>query len=744
LKTLIIRHQFIGKGSRVKNKMVLTEQAYSGQSEWRLTRFALGIWFFVAMTSCSNTAMHEQTSSVDNSTPPTQLQQLSSGRGHEASGMISNQLDEPGQTKDVALKEIYQGTGTFINSGAIGDSTEPGDGDVTLNFQDSPITEVVKTILGDILGENYALSADVSGVVSMRTTRAIPRDALVSVLDNLLRMNGAAVIKNDNYYEVVSIQDSGLGGLSPGLKLSSDKGYQIQIVPLRFIGAKAMAEMLEPVKSGKATVMVDEFRNILTIAGSQSELFSLRDTITIFDVNQLSGMSVGLFRVQNVEAATIVTELEAIFGDSSDGPLAGMVRFTVIERLNALMVISPQEKYLGAAETWIRRLDQSENPHGTNMYVYYVQNGDAEHLADLLTQLFEGRRRSAMANAQREEATAQPLATSAEGGADAGAGGDKRVSSTEIGDASIIPDIENNALLILATAADYAEVEKAVQKLDVPPMQVLVEASIVEVTLSDELEYGLQWFFSGSPGKYDGAGGLNIPASGDVSSLAGVLADPVNFTYRVFDAAGTRAVLNAIAGDARIDVLSSPTLMVLDNKTATIRVGDQVPIRTEESTNTSSSTVDDDGNFGNNVTSRIQYRDTGVTLEVTPRVNAGGMVIMEVTQRVDDVDETTTSGIDSPTILQREITTSVAVQSGETIVLGGLIREDKEVADSGVPFLKDIPGLGVLFRNERIAKSKTELVVMITPSAIANPTEARRVTEEYKSKLGGVDMSMKR
>lgn len=724
----------------MKNKMGLTELSCSGQFEWRLTRFALGVCLFVAVTSCSNTAVQEQTTSVDNPGPPAQLQEFSSGRSHELSGMISTQLKEPGQEKDVALKEIYEGTGTFINPRAIANSIEPVDGDVTLNFQDSPITEVVKTILGDILGENYALAADVSGVVSMRTTRAIPRDALVSVLDNLLRMNGAAVIKNDNYYEVVSIQDSGLGGLSPGLNLSSDKGYQIQIVPLRFIGAKAMAEMLEPVKSGKATVMVDEFRNILTIAGSQSELFSLRDTIAIFDVNQLSGMSVGLFRVQNVEAETISTELEAIFGDSSDGPLAGMVRFTVIERLNALMVISPQEKYLDDAETWIRRLDQSENPHGTNMYVYYVQNGDAEHLAYLLTQLFEGRRRSIMANAQREEAATQPLATGAEGSA----GADKRVSNTEIGDASIIPDIENNALLILATAADYEEVEKAVQKLDVPPMQVLVEASIVEVTLSNELEYGLQWFFKGSHGKYDGVGGLNIPSNGDVSSLGGVLADPVDFTYRVFDAAGTRAVLNAIAGDSRIDVLSSPTLMVLDNKTATIRVGDQVPIRTEESTNTSSSTVDDDGNFGNNVTSRIQYRDTGVTLEVTPRVNAGGMVIMEVTQRVDDVDETTTSGIDSPTILQREITTSVAVQSGETIVLGGLIREDEEIANSGVPFLKDIPGLGVLFRYERIAKSKTELVVMITPSAVANPTEARRVTEEYKNKLGGVDMNMKR
>lgn len=720
-------------------------------SRARSALFLFGSLVLITATSCTTTSNNRQ---ADVATPATSgTQTLSTAPvqvGGEASGPISMQLDGAEAPQDVPLREIYKGSGSFVNPTRRANGGAAEEGDVTLNFQDSPIAEVVKTIISDILGENYVIGEGVGGVVSMRTTRAIPRDSLISVLDNLLRMNGAAVIKNDTYYEIVAIDDSGVTGLSPGLKLSSDRGYQVQIVPLRYIGARAMAKMLEPVKSGKATVMVDEFRNILTIAGSQSELFSLRDTISIFDVNQLQGMSVGLFRVQNVEASTILEELQAIFGDSADGPLAGMVRFSVIERLNALMVITPQERYLTDAEVWIRRLDQSENPHGTNMYVYYVQNGVAEHLADLLTELFEGKRRSDMASAQRESATAQPQAQG-DGGETEGAPASRRtgggsgaagVSSTDIGDISIIPDTENNALVILASAADYAQVEKAVKKLDVQPMQVLVEASIVEVTLSDELEYGLQWFFKDNHGKFGGRGGLNIPADGDVSALAGALASPVDFTYRVFDAAGTRAILNAIAGDSRIDVLSSPSLMVLDNNTATIRVGDQVPIRTEESTNTSSLFRDEDGGtIGGNVTSRIQYRDTGVTLEVTPRVNAGGMVIMDVTQRVDDVDETTTSGIDSPTILQREITTAVAVQSGETIVLGGLIREDKEVADSGVPFLKDIPGIGYLFSNERTATSKTELVVMITPSAIANPSEARGVTQEYKNKLHGVDLS---
>ena len=700
--------------------------------------------------SVTQTSSQTSTSSVQSpallSTTPSTIgtnYPLTDAASREQSGAVTSTAAD----RDVPLKEVFRGTGSFINSGSAA-RTGPADseGEVTLNFQGSPIPEVVKTVLGDILGLNYAINDAVSGTISMRTTRPIARDALVPVLDNLLRMNGAALIKSQDFYEVVHTDDARVAGLTPSLRLSSDKGYQVLIVPLRYVGAKEMVRILETVKSGKATVMADEFRNILTIAGSHGELFNLRETISIFDVNQLKGMSVGLFRLEHVEVGTLLAELETIFGDNANGPLAGLVRFMPMDRLNAIMVITQQEKYLRDVEVWIDRLDQAENPHGMNMYVYYVQNGKAEHLADMLTQLFEGRRRNALASAQRESASAAPVAASGDGGGDGagaaptrGSGGGDR-TSIDIGDVSIIPDIENNALVVLATPIDYAEIEKAVTKLDIPPMQVLVEASIIEVTLGNELEYGLQWFFRDNHGRFNGTGGLNIPSNGVVSSLAGTIS-PADFTYAIFDAAGTRAVLNAVAGDSRINVLSSPSLMVLDNQTASIRVGDQVPIRTSETNNTSSGSFDDEGNFGSNITSRIQYRDTGVSLEVTPRVNAGGMVIMEITQRVDDVDETTTSDIDSPTILQREINTNVAVQSGETIVLGGLIREDKETSDSGIPFLKDIPGIGMLFGGKRIANTKTELIVMITPSAVGNPQDARRVTEEYKDKLKGVDFS---
>jgi len=639
-------------------------------------------------------------------------------------------------TEAATASEIYLGNGRFLAKGATQNPYgTDSDGDVTLNFENSPIREVVKTILSDILKLNYAIDEGVRGNISMRTTRPISHEALLSTLESLLQVNGAVLIKNRDFYEILAVSDGSVpAGLTASTRLDPTKGYQVLIVPLQYIGAGQMNKIIETVKTTKTKVVVDDYRNILLLAGPHGELANIRQTIGIFDVDQLQGKSVGFFRLENVDAVTILGELEIIFGDKSEGPLAGLVDFIEVERLNAILVITAQKQYLHKAETWIRRLDQAESFNGANMYVYHVQNGKAENLAEILSQLFDTQRKSELSRAVREGGRAST----------GNAKNTAKKSNTKIqkaqgegildvGEVTIIADVENNALVISSTPGDYKGIEKALKKLDVLPLQVLVEASIVEVTLDKELKYGLQWFFKNSPGRFNGVGGLNIPSDGAVGGALNGVLNPADFTYALFDAAGTRAVLNAVAGDSRLNVLSSPSLMVLDNHTATIRVGDQVPIRTSETTNTASDDL--------NTTSQIQYRDTGVTLEVTPRVNAGGMVIMDITQKVDDVNQTDTSGIDSPTIIQREITTSVAVQSGETIVLGGLIRENKQSGNRGIPFLKDIPYIGLLFGGTEKLVSKTELVVMIKPVAIANSNEARNVTEEYRKKMQGVDFS---
>ncbi len=637
--------------------------------------------------------------------------------------------------------EIYRGSGNFVNLGQAGRvaAVEPEPGDITLNFQGSDIAEVVKTILGDILQLNYSLDDRVRGQVYLQTSRPITREALLPTLESLLHTHGAALTQRNNLFEIVPATEVPPASLNPRLALAAERGYQMLILPMRYIGAREMEKILEPIKPSQGVLVVDDRRNILTLVGTRDELQNIRDTVGIFDVDQLRGMSVGLFRLQATSADIMVNELQAIFGDQAEGPLAGMVRYLPIERLNALLVITPQERYLTDARIWIERLDRAENPRGLNMYVYHVQNGRADNLAELLDQLFEHQRRNSVSNDRgRPEAASlktkttesssrsRPEPSSANTTANlAGLQG----PNLGVGDVSIIADLERNALVVMASSNDYEKVEQAIKRLDIQPLQVLVEATIVEVSLEDELRYGLQWFFKHNLGGgrtgVGAVGSLPIPSPFD----GGVAASA---TYEVFNASGTRALLTALASDSKLNVVSSPSLMVLDNHTAIIRVGDQVPVRTSETTNTSSDNL--------NITSNIQFKDTGVLLEVTPRVNAGGMVVLEIAQEVNDVAKTTTSGIDSPTITQRKIDTRVAIQSGETLVLGGLIRENKTQDSQGVPGLRHVPILGWLFGSSGTNVRRTELVVLITPTAVTNQQDARSVTQEYRKKLKGVTM----
>lgn len=635
------------------------------------------------------------------------------------------------------ISEISNGSGSFINYAAARRNAvkkQPAGGDIVLNFEKTDINEVINTILGEMLGANYVVDPAVTGTVTLATSQPLSRAELLPTLEALLRVNGAVVHEAEGIYSVVPASKALSGSRAPQVRLSGDLGYQLLVVPLRFIGASEMQSILQPLLPESGIVQVDTARNHLLIAGTQAELEQAKSTIEVFDVDQMRGKSVGLFRLQNAEANEVRDELRTIMGADDDGPLADMLRFITINRMNALIVVSTQSQYLDDAKSWIERLDLAGDAAGENMYVYPVQNGRAENLANLLTQLFNSRgvatgsfgsmgagplspspvnpARTTSTQAVSQVATTQSLPRTAAGGAGGVSGG-----------VQIIADSENNALLIMASRADYEKIRSAIRRVDVMPLQVLVEATILEVTLSDELSYGLQWFFKNGIGDSKQGVGELFPLSVDPS-----------FSYTVTDSASNiRAVLNLLAADSRLDIISSPSLMVLDNRTATIKVGDQVPIRTSETTSLATSGTDP------LVTSTIQYRDTGVLLEVTPRVNPGGMVVLDITQDVNDVDQTTTSDIDSPTIIQRRIMTSVAVQSGETVVLGGLIRNNKSESEAGVPGLRSVPGVGRLFSSKTTTNTRTELLVLITPTAISNVEEAKKSTEEMKRKLDGID-----
>jgi general secretion pathway protein D len=646
----------------------------------------------------------------------------------------------------------YPGTGVFVKSNPP-PQPPPGPEEVSLNFEATEIRQVAATILGDILRESFTVHPQVQGTVSLRTVKPIPRKDLLPTLEMLLRQNNAALIREDALYKIVPTSVAGRGSVTPQLGTVGAPmrpGFSIVIAPVRFIGAKEMARLLEPFVVDQSVVRVDEVRNLLILQGTQRELRHLLETIDLFDVDFLAGMSVGLFPLQGADVKTLVAELDKIFGPQAAGPLAGIVRVVAVERLNALLVVTTQPHYLRMAETWIERLDKAGGAAGgTRLYVYSVVNGKAENLASLLSEIFTGKASSMPAApslapgarpAQIQSPTlpgmSRPGTTATTAPAPAQATTSARTSFESDGsvvskDVRVIADKDNNALLILASPPDYEKIEAAIKKLDVVPRQVLIEVLIAEVTLTDDLQYGIDWFINVRAGT---SGTLNmggLPAT--PTSPVPPLAIPPGGLQLINTVGGdVRAVLNAIGSDGRLKIVASPSLMVIDNQKAQIQVGRSVPTLSQQQSGTT-------GSVTGSVISSIQYLDTGIMLAVTPRVNSGGRITLEVAQEVSDADLTATSNIDSPTINKRTAQSMVTTQSGETVVFAGLIQTTRSFGTAGVPLLSKIPILGGLFGTQSFRDERKELILLITPKLIADVSHARDALDELRKKMPLLD-----
>lgn len=625
------------------------------------------------------------------------------------------------------------------------------DGDVKLNFQNANLLEVVKVILGDMLEANYTVDPAVQGSVTMQTTRALRQDDLVPTLELLLRMNGAALVTADNFYRVVPLANALVETRAPQLgdsKLALPKGYGVRLVPLQYVAAEEMSQILTPFVSGTNQILrVDSSRNLLILAGTSSDMDRLLETVDVFDVDRMAGMSVALFTPDFVDAPTLASDLEQLLADPTHGLMAGMVRFIVVERLNGLMVVTPRAEYLSQVREWIGRLDRNTGDAGPRLFIYRVQNGEAVELAKTLGDLFDydksESREASLApglrpatigprpddtprgpNSPSDSAQPEPPSSTVTTIRQPESFGQAQSDGLEISRGKriqIIADEPNNALLILARGSEYRQILAALKQLDVSPMQVLIEVTIAEVTLSDNLSYGVEWFFKNAFGSKTGVATL------DLGTAAGLNAAQPGFSYALFGEDDVvRGVLNLLATESNLSVISSPSLLVLNNQEATIQVGDEVPVSTQQQQSTATDA---------NIINSIEYRNTGILLKVKPRINSGGLVIMEVEQEASLVPSTNNTDPLTPRIQQRKISSTVAVNSGNTIILGGLIQDNRDQSESGIPGFHKLPFVGALFGTKADNQDRTELIVLITPRAVSNNTAALQVTEEFRQRL---------
>ncbi len=678
------------------------------------------------------------------------------------------------QTADTGSKteprpSVYYGTGTERPRVSGIEPTPDGNG-YELNFENTPIATVTKVILGDILGVGYTIDPRVQGTITLASGRPIARSDILFALESALRTANAVLVRDKSGYRLVPAADAvGSGGVDRATAGNSpEPGYGITIIPLQFVSVQTVSKLLDSFAMKPGAIRADTSRNLLVVVGNGAERRAAVNTVLDFDADWMRGQSVGIYPVKNSTPEPLIAELEKIM-DSGEGGLSGnMVKLQPISRQNAILVVARKPELLQIAATWIGRLDNSQMA-STGVKVYRVRYGDARQLARLLNEMYVGGSQGSLDSATNQIAPGAGLSSSSsEGGATSMSPADRLTGGTAslatalqqqqqpgggaqntagsgantssggntlagalkggaAGAGPILPgiritaDVANNALLIYANQESYRIIERTLNQLDRPQLQVAFDATIAEVTLNDNLNYGVQFFLQNN-------GSVNL---GSVINSAGgsVLAQALpGFNFLVGSQTTPNVVLSALHAYTDVKVLSNPSLVVVDHGTATLQVGDQVPITTGTATVLSAN---------NAVVNTISYQNTGIILRVVPRINSNGTVLLEIEQEISQVTPTTAAGSLTPTISQRKVKSTLSVVDGQTVLLAGLISDTQSVTRSGIPVVDQIPYLGDAFAQNQKQIQRTELIVFIRPQIIRDSVDASVVAEELRSKMRG-------
>jgi general secretion pathway protein D len=671
---------------------------------------------------------------------------------------------------DVAVlgegEAVYHGAGGQIEdeTNATVSSFEPGE--FNLNFQNADIREVVQSVIGNALGENYTIDPNVAGSVTISSARPIARDDLIPALEVILQMSGAALVKNGNLYRVTMEATATGGGADLG---EATPGYGLTILPLRYISAQTLISLIEGFGTRPGSIRAEAARNLLVILGNSADRKAAVETALMFDADWMQDQSVAVLPLRHAKPEAIIPELERVFSAQQGGVGADLVEFMPMQRLQAILVVSPRRNLIERARTWVHRLD-NENPDlEASVHVYRVKYRDARKLAQLVSSLFgsggggiageetgdqvepgadevmsEGFSEG-FGQGQGQNANQPPMQGIPAGGGDLVAGGGDGYSNQEPlvigspaeeplageGSVRIQADVANNSLVIYADLETRQEILAALERIDVPQLQVAINVTMAEIRLTDELRYGVQYFIKSKSlglGEDKGSAGLfNTLANNIGRELPG-------FNFLVGSNSSPDIIIDAFDRITDVQVLSSPSLVVVQNETAKFQVGDQIPIVTRSVV----SVQDPEAPVSN----EIEYRDTGIILNIKPRIADNGVVNLDIGQEISSV--TAGSATLTPTISNRAVESTVSVNDGQTVLLGGLISEQADKDRAGIPGLHRLPVVGNLFGRKSQLNNRTELIILIRPSVIRGAEDAQHVAEELRSRLWGLGSTQAR
>jgi general secretion pathway protein D len=627
---------------------------------------------------------------------------------------------------------------------------------VGFRLEGADLLQFISLVAGE-LKLNYVVDPGVKGAVTISTSGELKSSDLFPILETVLKMNGATAVKIGNFYRIVPLALSPKNPLAvsvgtSGAELPADDRMLMQIIPLKFVFAADMGKILTPFLSEAGTVVVLDAGNTLVLVDDSLNVKRLLEIVQQFDNSAFAAERVRLLPVHNNVASALVPELEAIFATYAMSDKQTPLRFLPLDRVNGILVAAADPAAFDQVEKWIEKLDQPETPSGIQTFVYKVQYSEADRLVRLLNALRGtsggggggeegapgvGRRtgRGGAGSASLQETALQTGSSEAQANIGAFSPGGGQGTGTPLGSAvRIITDPISNSVIVQGTAQEYAEIARTLDKLDIVPRQVMIEARVYEVDLTGDLSFGLEYAlekrgtaaanssgatptglqFSGGNNSSAGAGTLSLSAGG----VIGYTRELMSF-------------LTASENRLRVRTISAPTLLTTDSATARIQVGQSVPVLTGQGL-TLGGTVAGNSLF----TSTVNNVDTGIILSVTPRITSTGLVSLAINQEIsNEVPPATGSYIQSPSFTKRSVATQAVAQDGQTIALGGLISYNYSKTTTRIPLLGDIPWLGTLFGSTSYNTSETELIVLLTPHIISTLPGATAATRELEDKL---------
>lgn len=635
----------------------------------------------------------------------------------------------PGAPAGIPRQQIDRQSGAAVTPAA--DTRRQGESgqSMALNFESAPIREVIKNIC-ELLNMNYIIEQDIKGFVTIRTLNKIPVAGAIDLLDQLLILNGITRVKIGNYWRFLPAA----AAIKEPLQVYKDPApnefaardrYAIQILTFNYVGADQILELIKPFLSKEASATVLQRQNMLLVVERGTKLPEIESLSRAIDVDSLDTMQVKLFDLKNAGAGEVAQELTAVYatmGYVKPPPAQGII-FLPLDRLNSILMVNPFPNLYPGIKEWLEKLDTgSIGSAEVTTHIYHVQHGDAENLAGILRQLY--------VDDKKQKANAQAAA------------GPAMVE----GPVLILHHPDTNSIIIRTAERNFQIIGETLKRLDQMPQQVLIEVLIAEIQLSDNLEFGIEWAMASSGGGSESSvannlGGLSPTGATNVAANLGNTAfNPVGSAQglSVFarNSTNVMGLLHTLATQSKLDIKASPILMTSNNKAASIDITNEVPISTITTTQTGATAQN------------IQYRSVGIRLSVTPKINEQSFVSLNVDQEISQIDdgrkaEFRALGISAMPLLRRQAKSSIVVKNRETLILGGMISEQKGGGKSGIPWLSDIPFLGWLFGTNSKTSSKTELLILLTPHVIGSEEEARAITERYKEQIKDLQLSAK-